>query len=74
MKSERRKCVLNGRFWSAQARGWPDIEEFGNLQIEAVLPPETALQLLERLERDFFSRFAMIAFSTDIEVIRSAKF
>ena len=51
-----------------------DIEEFANIQIEVVLPPEPARQLLERLERDFFSRFAMIAYSTDIEVIRSAKF
>ena len=58
----------------AQGSRVADIEEFGNIQIEVVLPPEPALQLLERLERDFFSRFAMIAFSTDIEVIRSAKF
>ena len=58
----------------AQGSRVADIEEFGNIQIEVVLPPEPALKLLERLERDFFSRFAMIAFSTDIEVIRSAKF
>ena len=30
--------------------------------------------VLERLERDFFARYAMIAYSTDIEVIRSTKF
>lgn len=58
----------------AQGSRVADIEEFGNIQIEVVLPPEPTLKLLERLERDFFSRFAMIAFSTDIEVIRSAKF
>ena len=58
----------------AQGSRVADIEEFANIQIEVVLPPEPALQLLERLERDFFSRFAMIAYSTDIEVIRSAKF
>ena len=58
----------------AQGSRVADIEEFGNIQIEVVLPPEPALQLLERLERDFFSRFAMITFSTDIEVIRSKKF
>ena len=58
----------------AQGSRVADIEEFANIQIEIVLPPEPALQLLERLERDFFSRFAMIAYSTDIEVIRSKKF
>lgn len=58
----------------AQGSRVADIEEFANIQIEVVLPPEPALQLLERLEQDFFTRFAMIAYSTDIEVIRSAKF
>ncbi len=42
--------------------------------IEVVLQSEAALQLLARLEQDFFARFAMIAYSTDIEVIRIAKF
>ncbi len=58
----------------AQGSRVADIEEFGNIQIEVVLPPDPALQLLARLEQDFFARFAMIAYSTDIEVIRSAKF
>ena len=58
----------------AQGSRVADIEEFANIQIEVVLPPEPALQLLERLEQDFFARFAMIAYSTDIEVIRSKKF
>ena len=51
-----------------------DIEEFANIQIEVVLQPEAALQLLERLERDLFARFAMIAYATELEVIRSEKF
>ncbi|MCX7422970.1 MAG: transcriptional regulator [Planctomycetia bacterium] len=58
----------------AQGSRVADIEEFANIQIEIVLPPEAALQLLARLEQDFFARFAMIAYSTDIEVIRSSKF
>ena len=58
----------------AQGSRVADIEEFANIQIEVVLPSEPALQLLARLEQDFFTRFAMIAYSTDIEVIRSAKF
>ncbi len=58
----------------AQGSRVADIEEFANIQIEVVLPPEAALLLLSRLEQEFFSRFAMIAYSTDIEVIRSGKF
>lgn len=58
----------------AQGSRVADIEEFANIQIEVLLPPERALELLSRLEQDFFSRFAMIAYSTDIEVIRSHKF
>ena len=58
----------------AQGSRVADIEEFANIQIEVLVPPERALELLSRLEQDFFSRFAMIAYSTDIEVIRSHKF
>ncbi len=58
----------------AQGSRVADIEEFANIQIEVVLQTDPALQLLARLETDFFARFAMIAYSTDIEVIRSAKF
>lgn len=58
----------------AQGSRVADIEEFANIQIEVVLQADPALQLLARLETDFFARFAMIAYSSDIEVIRSAKF
>ncbi len=58
----------------AQGSRVADIEEFANIQIEVILPPEPALILLSRLENHFFARFAMVAYSTDIEVIRSEKF
>ena len=58
----------------AQGSRVADIEEFANIQIEVVLPPAPALELLTRLERDFFARFAMIAFTLDIQVVRGAKF
>ena len=58
----------------AQGSRVADIEEFANIQIEVLLQPEPALELLSRLERDFFARFAMIAYSTDVEVIRNTKF
>lgn len=58
----------------AQGSRVADIEEFANIQIEIVLQPDAATQLLAGLEKEFFSRFAMIAYQTEIEVIRSAKF
>lgn len=58
----------------AQGSRIADIEEFANIQIEVILTPEPALLLLSRLEKEFFTRFAMVAYSTNIEVIRSEKF
>lgn len=58
----------------AQGSRVADIEEFANIQVEVILPSEPALLLLSRLEQEFFTRFAMVAYSTDIEVIRSQKF
>lgn len=51
-----------------------DIPEFSNLQIEVVVRPEVAGILLEKLGRDFFPRYAMIAFAADIQVLRRDKF
>ncbi len=51
-----------------------DIVEFGNIQVEVVVPPANAEQLLARLHSEFFPLFAMIAYSSDIQVLRPAKF
>jgi len=51
-----------------------DIPEFTNIQIEVLVPPEVANHLLERLEREFFPRYAMIAFETEVRVLRQGKF
>ncbi len=51
-----------------------DIPEFANIQIEVLVPPEVALILLERLERELFSRYGMIAFESDVRVLRPKKF
>ncbi len=51
-----------------------EIKEFANVQIEVVLQPAAAQALLERLERDLFPRYGMIAFEADVRVIRSGKF
>lgn len=51
-----------------------DIREFANIQIEAVVTPEVSRRLLERLERELFPRYGMIAFESDVRVLRREKF
>jgi nitrogen regulatory protein P-II 2 len=51
-----------------------DIREFANIQVEVILQPAAAQQLLERLHRDCFPRYAMIAFESDVRVLRPQKF
>ena len=38
-----------------------DIAEYTNLQIEVIVKPAVATQILEQLGRDFFPRYAMVA-------------
>ena len=51
-----------------------DIPEFANIQIEVVVPPAVADTLLTRLEKEFFPRYAMIAFECEVRVLRKEKF
>lgn len=51
-----------------------DMEEFANIQVEVVVTPEVAERLMGQLQREFFARFAMIAFESDVRVLRSHKF
>lgn len=51
-----------------------DIPEFANIQIEVIVPPEVAATLLERLGSDYFPRYAMVAFESEVRVLRKTKF
>lgn len=51
-----------------------EMKEFANVQVEVVLQPAAAQALLERVEKELFPRYGMIAFESDVRVIRSAKF
>jgi nitrogen regulatory protein PII len=51
-----------------------DIQEFGNIQMEVVVPPPVAEKLLERLHTEFFPRYVMIAYESDVRVLRQQKF
>ncbi len=51
-----------------------DIQEFANIQFEVIVPPGVAGQILARLEKDFFPRFATVAYESDVRVLRPHKF
>ena len=51
-----------------------DIPEFANIQIEVIVPPEGARKLMERLGAEFFARYGMVAFESDVRVLRREKF
>ena len=58
----------------AQGPRVADIQEFANIQVEIIVPPAVAGQLLVRLEKDFFPRYALIAYESDVRVLRRDKF
>ena len=65
--------------WEVQGSGtWgvrtADIPEFANIQVEVILQPATAELLMERLAGELFPKFAMVAYETEIRVLRPAKF
>lgn len=51
-----------------------DIPEFANLQIQVIVRPEVAETLLAQLARDYFPRYGMIAYASDVRVLRKDKF
>jgi len=57
-----------------QGRRTADIQEFANIQVEVIVPPAVAEKLMARREQEFFSKFAMVAYETDIRVLRREKF
>jgi nitrogen regulatory protein PII len=60
----------------AGARGerTAEITELANVKFEVIVPPAVCRLLLERLQNQFFPNFGMIAYETDVRVIRSEKF
>jgi nitrogen regulatory protein PII len=65
-------CTVEGT--GARGHRAADIEEFANIRLEVIAQPAVAEKLLARLERDFFSRYAMIAYESDVRVLRREKF
>jgi nitrogen regulatory protein P-II 2 len=51
-----------------------DIAETGNVQIEVIVKPTVAEHLLTRLREEFFASYAMVAYESDVRVLRPDKF
>lgn len=51
-----------------------DIPEYANIQIEVILPPLVADSLLERLGKELFPIYGMVAFESEVRVLRPDKF
>jgi nitrogen regulatory protein PII len=51
-----------------------EIAELANIKVEVVVPAAVCEQLMERLQREFFPKYAIIAYESDVHVVRSEKF
>lgn len=51
-----------------------EMQEFANIQVETIVPPDVASALLTRLQRDYFPLYGMVAFESDVRVLRPNKF
>lgn len=54
----------------ARGRRVADIPEYANVQFEVVTRPEVSALLLQRLADELFPRYAMVAFESDVRVLR----
>lgn len=74
------ECGCHGwTLWEVQGSGaqgtrTADIPEFANIHVEVIAQPATADRVIERLATELFPKFAMVAYETDIRVLRPAKF
>lgn len=51
-----------------------EMEELSNIKVEAIVPAPVCEQLMLRLQEEFFPKFTIIAYESDVRVVRSAKF
>jgi nitrogen regulatory protein PII len=45
-----------------------------NVRVEAVVPPPVAARIVEHLAERYFADYALIAYVSDVTVVRSAKY
>lgn len=51
-----------------------EMKEFSNIQLQVILQPTSAEALMSRLHAELFPLFGMIAYESEVRVIRSTKF
>ena len=51
-----------------------DISETSNVQIQAIVKASVAEKLLTRLQEELFKDYAMVAYESDVRVLRPNKF
>lgn len=51
-----------------------EMAELGNIQVEVIVPAAACERLMERLEREFFPKYTMVAYEADVRVRRPDKF
>lgn len=51
-----------------------DLDALSNLRLEVITTDVMAERVLAELERDYFPRYAMIAYAAEVRVVRAAKF
>jgi nitrogen regulatory protein PII len=51
-----------------------DLVESGNVQIQVIAKPAAAEAMLERLHGQFFQDYAMVAYESEVRVMRPDKF
>lgn len=66
--------AFNVRGSGHQGERSADIAETGNVQIQVIVKPTVAAAVLERLQRDLFAAYAMVAYESEVRVMRPDKF
>jgi hypothetical protein len=66
--------AFNVRGSGHQGERSADLAESGNVQIEAIVQPAVAKAALARLQADFFHDYAMVAYESEVRVLRPDKF
>ena len=66
--------AFNVRGSGHQGEREADIGEAANVQVEAIVQPGVAETLLARLQSDLFASYAMVAYESEVRVLRPDKF
>lgn len=75
-----RECGAHGhtafdvRGSGSQGERSADMLETGNVEIRVIVQPTVAEALLRMLQQDLFTAYAMIAYETEVRVLRPDKF